>query len=294
MTFTPDELQSFNEILERRLAAQRRDIEHLFDQHTQTLRRDFEQRLVAERQESARLAAQQFQEYEKRWQNILQRKLSDQQIALGREINRETIARPQELPLAEVIDQALAAQLQVIKELVSRQPVPQPQADDLAAFSGEEPQFEAIEVQTDLPWEDLIDVFGKVLDERMGVFTEATLNALRNWEQTVASRLHAIQSQVHEIVTQGRQVQTQGSSPANMQEVFQSIEQLERIIESMQVAMTTNQSLLANRLYHHQQLPLERAHAGNQVPPPPTTHSPPNGAINARVLPGESDSLSDR
>jgi len=53
-----------------------------------------------------------------------------------------------------------------------------------------------------------------------------------------------------------------------MQEVFQSIEQLERIIESMQVAMTANHALLSNRLYHHQQLPLERAHPGSRPPTP--------------------------
>ena len=48
-----------------------------------------------------------------------------------------------------------------------------------------------------------------------------------------------------------------------MQDVFTSIERLERIIESMQMAMTSNAALLSNRVYHHQQLPLERAHPGN-------------------------------
>jgi hypothetical protein len=36
----------------------------------------------------------------------------------------------------------------------------------------------------------------------------------------------------------------------------------------MQVTMTSNHALLSNRIYHHQQLPLERAHVrGQEVMP---------------------------
>jgi hypothetical protein len=66
-----------------------------------------------------------------------------------------------------------------------------------------------------------------------------------------------------------------------MQEVFQSIEQLERIIESLQVAMTANHALLSNRLYHHQQLPLERAHGGQQ---PTNQVAHPNGTGSGSPL----------
>ena len=72
-----------------------------------------------------------------------------------------------------------------------------------------------------------------------------------------------------------------------MEEVFQSIEQLERLIESMQVAMTSNHALLAHRLYHHQQLPLERAHPGSH-----TTHTPSPRSTLAVPLNGMSSSHS--
>ena len=51
--------------------------------------------------------------------------------------------------------------------------------------------------------------------------------------------------------------------PTNFQEMLHGIEHLEQIIESMQVVMTSNHALLSNRLYHHQQLPFERAHSAN-------------------------------
>ena len=50
-----------------------------------------------------------------------------------------------------------------------------------------------------------------------------------------------------------------------LREALHGIDHLERIIESMQVAMTSNLALLSNRLYHHQQLPLERAHPASRT-----------------------------
>src|SRR5205085_6195830 len=51
MSFTEDELQSFNTILEQRLAAQSREMERALDQRMSALRRDMEERLVATQQD---------------------------------------------------------------------------------------------------------------------------------------------------------------------------------------------------------------------------------------------------
>lgn len=288
MAFTPDELQAFNDILERRLAAQHRDIERLFEQQTQRLRHDFEQRLIASQQEIARVVTQQLREQQKQWQILLQQKLGEQQMSFTQTVSREVKSQQAEQePVSRVIDQALAAQLLAIEELFERVAVAQGQENEGEPFADQEPRFEAIEVQTDLPWEELSAVFGKVLDERLNGFAESTLTAFRNWEQIVSSRLHAIQTQLHEVMMQGRQTQTFSGNLNTMQEVFQSIEQLEHLIESMQVAMTTNHALLSNRLYHHQQLPLERAHPGSPLPPTAIAQANPNGATGPRSLPGE-------
>ena len=288
MAFTPDELQAFNDILERRLAAQRRDIEQLFERQTQKLRHDFEQRLIASQQEIARVVAQLLREQQKQWQILLQQKLGEQQMSFTQAVSREVRSQQAEqAPVAQVIDQALAAQLLAIEELLERATIAQAQEQEEESFADQEPRFEAIEVQTDLPWEELIAVFGKVLDEHLSGFAESTLTAFRNWEQIVSSRLHAIQTQLHEVMMQGRQTQTFSGNLNTMQEVFQSIEQLEHLIESMQVAMTTNHALLSNRLYHHQQLPLERAHPGSQIAPTAIAQGHPNGAASPRSLPGE-------
>ena len=47
--------------------------------------------------------------------------------------------------------------------------------------------------------------------------------------------------------------------------MLHGIEHLEQIVESMQVVMTSNHALLSNRIYHHQQLPYERAHHANDL-----------------------------
>lgn len=288
MAFTPDELQAFNDILERRLAAQQRETERLFEQQVQRLRRDFEQRLIANQQEVVRLVAQQLHEQQKKWQAVLQQRLGELQMNVAQVMSREGKSQQAEqLPLSAVIDQALAAQLLAIEELLNRAAIIQGQSDEEMPLLDGEPRFEAIEVQTDLPWEELIDVFGKVLDERLSGFAESMLSTFRSWEQIVSSRLHAIQTQLHEVTVQSRQTQTFSGNLTTMQEVFQSIEQLEHLIESMQVAVTTNQALLSNRLYHHQQLPLERAHPGSPIAPTTITQANPNGATGPRSLPGE-------
>jgi len=285
MAFTADELQSFNDILEKKLAAQRREIERAFDQRMQTLRREIEQRFITAQREIVATLTQKLTEQQKGLQATLSQKLSVQQMDITQAVGYELKQRQQhqQPQLEGVVDRALAAQLLAIEELLNQRLSLQP-FDDTALQIGEHPpHFEAIEVQTDLPWEDLIHIFGKVLDERFAKLNESTQAAMRSWEQYLSGQLYTLQSQVREEILQTRQPQAYSGSLASMQEVFQSIEQLEHLIESTQVAMTANHALLSNRLYHHQQLPLERAHATNTSRPNGTNSSSP------RSLAGEQE-----
>src|SRR5207244_2128791 len=207
--------------------------------------------------------------------------------AVGYEIKqRQQHQQPQ---LEGVVDRALAAQLLAIEELLNQRLSLQP-FDDTALQIGEHPPpFEAIEVQTDLPWEDLRDIFGKALDERFTKLNESIQAAMRSLEQYLSGQLHTLQAQLREEILYARQPQAYGGKLSSMQEVFQSIEQLERLVESMQVAMTANHALLSNRLYHHQQLPLERAHVGNHALSTNTPHSDGTNASTPPSLTGENE-----
>lgn len=204
MSFTEDELQAFNTILEQRLAAHRLEVEQAFDQRINALRRDLDQRLALQ------------------------------------------------------------------------------SSGERAAYDGGDehispPHIEAIEVQTDLPWEDLADVFGKLLDVRFSALSESIQAIMRSLEQHLSFQLRNLRGQV-------QPYKGDLASATNTDDILRGIEQLERIVESMQVVMTTNHALLSNRLYHHQQLPLERAH--------PSSHTHPttlNGVSNPLSLPGEHD-----
>ena len=139
-------------------------------------------------------------------------------------------------------------------------------------------------MQTDLSWEDLSDVIGKALDERLSVLHESAQAAIKNLEQGLSARLRNLREELLNGQAQ-LQLQPDTENPPTMHEVLRGIDHLEHIIESMQVAMTANHALLSNRLYHHQQLPLERAHASDHTPS--TTISPPNGTSTPRSLTGE-------
>ncbi len=305
MSFTADELQSFNDILDKKLSAHRRDMERLFDQRLNKFRRELDQRLIAAQQEVIRVQAQKLSEQQSGMATILQQQLVDAQMRISQAVSKEV--RQQQIDLAPqmsqaseaeraeqiegIVDRSLAAQLLAIEELLNQRLVYQTSDEvSLSMFSDENgPHFEAIELQTELPWEDLMEVFGKALDDRFAVLSTKTQTAALHLEHTLSSRIAVLQRQLFDELAH-LPVHSYEGALTNVQEVFQSIEQLERIIESMQVAMTANHALLSNRLFHHQQLPLERAHPAHPTHSMHPTH--PSGNTTSVQSPnGMSSSL---
>jgi phenylalanyl-tRNA synthetase alpha subunit len=272
MSFTEDELQSFNNILEQRLSAQSREMEQAFDQRISALRRDMEERLAATQQDILRSLSLKIAEQQNMLNTSLSQNLSTQQAHIISAFNRDVEQRQQHID--GTIDSMLAAQLLGIEQLLDQR-LSHPKLDDMAMPIDEVlPQLDTIEVQTDLTWEDLSDVIGKALDQRLSVLHESTQSAIRNLEQDLSARLYGLRE---ELLNSRAQVLSQpfDEMPSSMQEVLRGIDHLERIIESMQVAMTSNHALLSNRLYHHQQLPLERAH------PTSRTHATSSNGVTA-------------
>jgi hypothetical protein len=260
MSFTEDELQSFNTILDQRLAAHLQETERIINQRINEFRHDMEQRIVAIQQDTIRKLTQKVTEYQNVVDTVLNEKFRTQQKQIFEVLGQDAEQRQQQFESS--VDRMLAAQLLGIEQLLTQQ-LSMPSLDEAALPAGSpRPQLEAIEVQTELQWEDLMDVIGKVLDERLELLNDSTQRAIKNLEQYLSVRLHSLRD---EFFRSQVRPQSLNGSLTNIQEVLHGIEHLERIIESMQVAMTANNALLSNRLYHHQQLPLERAHPNNQA-----------------------------
>jgi len=283
MSFTEDELQAFNSILEQRLSVHRREMERVFDQRMNEYRRDLDQRLVTVQRDTLHNLSQKISELENRLDTILRDKLNTQQTRITQAITHDTEQRQKQFE--GNIDRTLAAQLLGIEQLLSQQ-LSEQILQDATITAGVPAQLEAIEVQTELPWEDLMDVIGKILDERLSSLNEATQRSLKNMEQYLSVRLHSLRDEFVRSQGHGPQSYYNGSA-TTIQEVLHGIEHLERIIESMQVAMTANNALLSNRLFHHQQLPLERAHLGGSTRAMPNNGaSTPLSIANERVAQG--------
>jgi S-adenosylmethionine/arginine decarboxylase-like enzyme len=194
MSFTEDELQAFNAILDQRLAVHRQEIEQALARRLDDFRRDMTQHLSS---------------FQKETISVLGQHLSQQDLGTS--------------------------------------------SQDLRA------QLEAIEVQTDLPWEELATLVGKQLDERLTALHTLFQHTMMDLEQQLATQLRNLHAEIAH--AQRQPYGGQGNDGTSIiPEVLTAVEHLERVIESMQVAMTANHALLSNRLYHHQQLPLERAH----------------------------------
>ena len=276
MSFTEDELQSFNTILEQRLTAQRKEMERIFDQHIIESRRESEQRSFTMQQEILRNMALKLTEMQGRLDSMFSEKLQTLQTRITQSINLDAEQKNQQVE--SNIARLLEAQLPAIEQLVSKQLQQltlQSLEDTVMTANGVHP-LEAFEVQTELPWDDLSDMIGKALDDRLSVLSEALSRSLQNLEQYLSVRIHGLRDEF---------VRSQPQSPAlngnqtSVQEVLHGIEHLERVVESLQVAMTANHALLSNRLYHHQQLPLERAHPGGH-----SLFAPSNGQPNALTM----------
>src|SRR5437764_678331 len=149
MSFTADELQSFNDILDRKLAIHRQEMERALDQRLQLLRHEIEQRLLATQQEVLRSLTQKLSELHKSLQTLLSQKFNDQQVSIAQTFSTEMRQRQQQQQpqLEGIVDRALAAQLLAIEELLNQRLAFQPM-DDVSLQESEQPQdFEAIEVQ---------------------------------------------------------------------------------------------------------------------------------------------------
>jgi len=266
MSFTQDELQSLNTILDQKLSMHRRELERAFDQRIQGLRRDFEQRLTAIQQDLLRNLSRTLSDQQTRSRDAVTRKLGDQQVRMARSLIQEIEQRrlQQQQHNEDFLERSLAAQLLAFEQLIGQRQSLVELNEPAAYPNALQTDFDTIEVQTEIPWDDLVDLIDRVLDERLSTLQASLQTSLKDIERYLAVQIHSVRATS---LREQRSVQSESSTTAlgDMQDVFRSIEQLERLIESMQVAMATNSALISNRLYYHQQLPQERAHPVQQT-----------------------------
>lgn len=256
MSFTEDELQAFNSILEHRLAAQRQEIAQAIDQRLDSFQQKIAHQFTTLQQETLGMLEQRFASREEQAGALIEEKLNEQRERIAQFFSQE--AEQKSSQIEATVDRMLAAQLLGIEQLLGQHASKHQQEADATE---PRPQLETIEVQTELSWEDLASVIGKALDERLSALSASLQLSVKNLEQYLAVRLHSLRDEL--IRVQGIRPAYTDSTLSNgttIQEMLDGIDHLERVMESMQVAMTANHALLSNRLYHHQQLPLERAH----------------------------------
>ncbi len=263
MSFTEDELQSFNTILEQRLQTQQRDMERALDQRINEYRRELDQRLGTVHIDVQRCVTQKLSDFQIRLETMLSEKLNTQPAHLMQVLNHEIEQKQQQFE--GNIDRMLAAQLLGIEQLISHYSLRSDPVDTALSANAPE-QLDTVEVQTELTWEDLMDIIGKALDDRLSVLNDTIQKSLKNLEHYLSVRIHSLRDELLRNKTQGQGLRAlYEGDPTNVQEILHGIEHLEQIVESMQVVMSSNHALLSNRLYLHQQLPYERAHHTNEL-----------------------------
>ncbi len=272
MSFTQDELQALNMLFDQKMTVLRRELERSLDHRMQVLRREAEQRQAAMMQELLRGFMRRLNDQQHRTRDAFYQRFDILRDKLDTVLQSDTNKQEQQPShqVEDVVERALAAQLLAIEQLINQRQSHQVAEFPLAYNDDGQPDFDAIEVQTEIPWEDLVELIDRSLIDRMADLNMALQERMREQEQVLSTQLQQLRDSVEQHIPYSKPLEraddaTQTSrSLTDMREVFTSIEQLERLIESMQVAMTANSALLSNRLYHHQHLPLERAHPSSK------------------------------
>ena len=118
MSFTPDEIQSFNTIVEQKLAQHRREMERVIEQRLHTVKRDIEQRLMSIQQEMTRTLLQGFGEQNRKLRGMLGELIitaDEEPVVMADDEDVETEIDFEDL--SEVIRQALDQRLHVLGDL---------------------------------------------------------------------------------------------------------------------------------------------------------------------------------
>lgn len=183
MSFTQDELQSFNAILEQRLAIHRQELEYTFDRRLRMLTHEFEQHLIATQQYLMSALPQRVLELQPERKGATQ---ADSQ-ALIKEGER------QKQQIIELVGNALANHLLALERLIQQRPA-SPTADVTLPHVPEDlHDLNAIEIQAEIPWNELADMIEKALDERLTSLNEAIKSSFQNMEQSLLAQLQNFQ-----------------------------------------------------------------------------------------------------
>lgn len=179
MSFTQDELQSFNAILEQRLAIHRQELEYTIDRRLRMLSHEVEQHLIATQQYLVSTLPQRVLELQPERKSVAQ----PNPQALIKEGER------QRQQVVELVENALANHLLAIERLIQQRPA-SPASDQTPTTIPESfPDLNNIEIQAEIPWNELADVVEKALDERLTSLNESIKLSFQNMQQDLLAQL---------------------------------------------------------------------------------------------------------
>lgn len=262
MAFTQDELQALNHIFDQKIAVLQRELQRSLNQRMQVLKREFEQHVKAIVQDLLQNQSRHLSTIQRRSYDTLSQRIEVLHGKTAQMVSQESKRQQQQQKecFEDLLEHTLATQLPTLEQLINQR-LSVLMAQSPVPYTNESrPNLEAIEVQTEIACEDLTELIDKVLMERLAALNISLQSRMQEMERALTTRIRQWRDSAHYYTQSFLPHEHSTERLANMQDVFASIERLEHLIESMQVAMSTNSALLTNRLSHHQQLPLERAH----------------------------------
>ena len=199
MSFTQDELQSFNAILEQRLTVYRQELEYTFDRRMRMLAHEFQQQLVAFQQYMMSSLPQRVLELQKQSRDLSEQKEGLQLTAQAANQEKE---RQQ---FAELFESALANHLLAIERLLHQHPASPPSEPAPTYVPESFSDLNGIEIQAEFPWSELADVIEKALDERLASLHESIKKSFQDMERYLLAQMQNLQGEgTHQSPSNGK------------------------------------------------------------------------------------------
>src|SRR6266566_8964557 len=191
MSFTQDELQALNTIFDQKMAILQRELERSLNQRTQALKREFEQRVKTIVQDLLHSQSRHLSEMQHRSRDALNQKLEMLHDTTVRMVRQEIEQQNQQQKqyIENIVERALATQLLAFEQLINQR-LSSPVTELPVPYkSKSQPDLEAIEVQTEIGWEDLTELIDKVLIERLATLSASLQSKLQEMERALAARI---------------------------------------------------------------------------------------------------------
>ncbi|HTI15601.1 MAG TPA: hypothetical protein VL461_13720 [Dictyobacter sp.] len=195
MSFTQDELQALDSIMGQKIDILSRDLERAADRRMSRISHELEQHVISLHQVLLKAFADNQVKMREMFQQFLQIK-QRQELSIAT-LGLERYQKDVQQSFEDFIDRSLAAQLLAFEQLLHQHVTESSSIIESATSYSESLQdFKEIEVQTEIAWDELVDLMDHSLDQRFAALQDSLVSFGQDIERRLTAHIQALHGAV--------------------------------------------------------------------------------------------------